>query len=1002
MVCARCGFTSAVDRGRCATCGAELSGAVVVTTEMPIDTTGLPRGTARNPTIDPADDESFTGTSGATIARSAAAAPANHGPLRVGQAFGSRYRILKLLGTGGMGAVYQAWDAELSVAVALKVIHQSSRSPEIERQFKNELLLARSVTHKNVVRIHDLGEMNGMKFITMSYVEGQDLSTLLRRAGACGIPKALKLARQIAAGLTAAHDAGVVHRDLKPANVMIGADDLALIMDFGISASATEDTSGDFVGTLEYMAPEQAERKPVDGRADVYAFGLILYELLTGPRLVASAAPSNRLEAMKFRTTEGLPALRTLDPGIPEALDALVMRCLERDPGARFQSSAELCAALDKLDEAGERIPELTRVSKRTIAAAAAFFVLLAGVTYFVGKRTAPAAPVEHPIVSVLVADFENRTGEAALDGPLGAQAFGIALEGAPYVDLYSQKDARTLAAQLSQDHNDRLTNETSQLIARREGIQVLVEGTIEKRGSGYRVATRVLDPATNGTVASESVAASDRPGVLHAIETLATRVRVALGESNTEMENVAAVETFTAGSLEAMQAYARAQDLVNRGKVQEALGAYQAAVALDPQLGRAFSGMGSIYRNLGQMDRAEAMFNEALKHVDRMTEREKFRTLGAYNLGIARNYPKAVEMYEALVNRFPADRAGLNNLAFAYVLTRNFDRAETVSRRLVQLYPNYILGRTNHATYALYAGNFDTAIDAAAKVLEAQPTYQFAFLPLALAQLSKGDTAAGLATYARLGSLNAFGASLASLGTADAAMYQGRYVDAPKHLLAGIGVDERAHDRAAAAKKYVALGDAYAALNRRDAAVGAARRAAAIGGDESVLFPAAMTLVQAGLDQEARTIAESLASKLENPPRSYANLIAGEIARRRHRLPDAVDAIREAQKRHDSWWSRFLLGRVYEELGHHAEAVAELELAVKRRGEGADAFIADTPTLRVVPPAYYWLGRAQEGMQATPAARRSYGEFLALHGRTDVDDPMVADARRRAASLPQ
>jgi tetratricopeptide (TPR) repeat protein len=968
-----------------------------------MDRTGLPAGASFVPTGSQHDVDSIGATSGATIAADQSQPPVQTGPLAVGQRFGARYHILKLLGAGGMGAVYQAWDDELSVAVALKVIRRSGViSADVEKRFKNELLIARSVTHKNVVRIHELGEIDRIKYITMTFVQGEDLSTLLRRNGKCALPLALRLARQIAAGLEAAHEAGVVHRDLKPANVMIGADDVALIMDFGISASITEDTSGHFVGTLEYMAPEQAAGKAVDGRADIYAFGLILYELLTGPRLVAGGTPQDRLDAMRRRTSEGLAPAKTQDPTIPDALDAIVARCLERDPDARFQTSAELSAALARLDDAGEPIPEPTKVSRRMMIAAAVVVATLAGATYVAGRRTAPAVPVKHPTVSVLIADFENRTGEAALDGPLGAEALSIALEGAPYVSLYASRDARTLARQLSKDHTDRLSGETSRLIARREGINVLLEGSIERRGNGYRVAARVIDPATDGTVASENASAPDRPGVLHAIATLAERVRLALGESKTEMATVAAAETFTASSLEAMQAYARAQDLMNGGKLQDAIAAYQDAVARDPQLGRAYSGMASIYRNLGQMDKAETSFKEALKHVDRMSEREKYRTLGVYNVGIARNYPKAVEIYEELIARYPADRASLNNLAFAYVQLRNFTRAEAVMQQLVHLYPNYILGRTNHATYALYAGNFDVAIAEATEALRQNPTYQFAFLPMALARLSKGDMAAALDTYSRFEKLNPFGASLAKLGVADAAMYQGRYSDLQKQLVPAIAADERAGDKAAAAKKYVALADASVALNRRDAAVAAARKAASLGEDESVLFPAALTLLSSGRDEEARTIGDRLKRMLENAPRSYATLIAAEIARRQKQIPEALDAIRDAQKRHDSWWSRFLLGRLYEEMGRHPEAVAELELAVKRRGEAADAFIADTPMLRYVPPAYYWLARAQEGMQATPAARRSYDQFLALRGAGDAADPLAADARRRVALLPR
>src|SRR2546430_1920809 len=211
-----------------------------------------------------------------------------------------------------MGAVYQAWDTELSVAVALKVIRTDRRrggsaSPEAEKRFKNELLLARQVTHKNVVRIHDLGEIDGIKYITMPYVEGNDLATALRREGKLPAARTLRLARQIAAGLEAAHGAGVVHRDLKPANIMIGAEDQVQIMDFGISASREEAASGGIIGTLEYMAPEQGAGAAVDARADIYALGLILYEMLIGARAAPSGTPQDRIDGMKRRFEEGLP-----------------------------------------------------------------------------------------------------------------------------------------------------------------------------------------------------------------------------------------------------------------------------------------------------------------------------------------------------------------------------------------------------------------------------------------------------------------------------------------------------------------------------------------------------------------------------------------------------------------------------------------------------------------------------------------------------------------------
>jgi len=900
-----------------------------------------------------------------------------------------------------MGAVYQASDAELGITVALKVIRDTARhvSPDMEQRFKNELLFARSVTHKNVVRIHDLGEIDGTKYITMSYVEGADLATILRAHDRFPVERALRIARQVGAGLEAAHEAGVIHRDLKPANIMIAAEDRALIMDFGISAAAGQADSGSIVGTLEYMAPEQGAGLAVDQRADIYAFGLILYEMLSGLRSSPDTV-EGRIQRMRTRCTEGLPPLRTLNPNVPQPLESFVMKCIEREPWSRYATSAEMNAGLARLNRQGVMLPQLARLTRRTVAVSLIVVVGLLAGTYFAGRRLAPAAPAPHSIVRALVTDFENRSGNSSLDGPLG-EALSIALEGAPFVQLYSPRDARTLAKQLSPNRSDRLTRETGLLIARREALNLLVEGSIDKQSSGYRVGLQAIDAANAAVLISATEGANDAGSVLTALDRLSRRIRVALGESKSEMDKAAAAETFTAGSLEAMQAYLRAQELANNGRVQEALSAYREAVVKDPQFGRAYSGAAVIYRNLGQMDQAEATFNEALKHVDRMTEREKYRTLGAYYFAVAGNYRKAAETYEALLAKYPFDQAGLSNLALSYSSLRDFAKAREISARLVATFPNDLLGRNNYAAYALYAGAFDEAVEQVGLVLKQNDKYQFAFLPLALAQSSKGDIQEALRTYGRLQQLNDFGASLAKLGIADLEMYQGRYHEADTALRESISADQSRGDKPAAAQKYIALAEAQIALGRTSAALDAARVAASLDSGDRIQFPAALALISAGAFEQAQTIAARFASRLEAEPRSYANLVAAEIARAQHRLPRAIDLVVEAQQRHDSWFSRFLLGRLYEEVEppHHAEAMAELELAVSRRGEGADAFVADMPTLRYVPPAHYWLGRAQEGVHST-SARASYDQYIGLRARTDVNDPLLTDARKRVESL--
>ena len=243
-----------------------------------------------------------------------------------GQTFGQRYQIISLLGVGGMGAVYHVWDSELGLSLALKVIKPDSdplATQELERRFKRELVLARQVTHTNVIRIHDLGEIDGIKYITMPFVHGTDLARLLAKEGKLPVARALSLARQIVSGLRAAHEVGIVHRDLKPANILIDDSEKAVITDFGIARSTDAGTfataAGAIIGTLAYMAPEQATGKPVDQRADIYAFGLILSEMLVGKR--GSSGGDTALALLIERASHAPPRLRTIDPSIPEALD---------------------------------------------------------------------------------------------------------------------------------------------------------------------------------------------------------------------------------------------------------------------------------------------------------------------------------------------------------------------------------------------------------------------------------------------------------------------------------------------------------------------------------------------------------------------------------------------------------------------------------------------------------------------------------------------------------
>jgi len=942
------------------------------------------------------------------------------GPLKNGQAFGARYHIIRLLGIGGMGAVYQAWDAELGVVVAIKVIRPEAMADpgaaaEIERRFKRELLLARQVTHKNVVRIHDLGEVGGIKYITMPYVDGADLATIAE-AGRLPIAKVLRIARAVTSGLVAAHAAGVVHRDLKPANIMVDADDEAMIMDFGIARStggaareatqwesmpsqvkrsmpafADATTFGAVVGTVAYMAPEQAKGQSADQRVDIYAFGLILYDLLLGRRRAEHAVSS--IAELQGRMEKAPPPPRSIVPDIPEAVDRIVTRCIEPDPAKRYQTTVELEAELNRLDDEGKPLRIARRLTKRMMAlAAAAVSVALVGTWYL--SRTA-VAPVQPDPMSVLIADFDNQTQDRAFDGAL-EQALAIGIEGASFVTAYQRPAALRLANQI--EPGSKLNESVARLVSMREAINVVLAGSITPKGSGYRIAVRALNPADGKVLATETESASSKANVLTAVGKLAADLRDALGDTSSDADRATAKETFTAASLDAVREYSVAQDLGLAGKDEEAIAHYKQAIAYDEKFGRAYSGWAVTAYRMGRRDESESAYKTALSLIDRMTEREKFRTLGTYYVYIARDYAKAIDNYKDLLKQYPADGSGHNNLANAYFLTLDFSNASEQERQALRVFPKSVIYRTNLALFAMYAGDFETANKEARSVVEQQATVHKAYLPQAMAALAGSDAAGAVDAYTRMKAAGPRGVSLASLGIADLAMYQGRFSDAEVQLRAGIADDEKNKNLDGLAAKYVALAETLLAEGKDRLAVEMSEKALAVSRADPILIAAAEVMVRANRLPAAHAIATELSAKLPPQARAYSSIIEGEIALKEKRLAQAIEAFQAPQKLADVWLGRFMLGVAYIEAGHYAEAVSELDRCVKRRGEATAIFLDDMPSFRRLAPVLYYRGRAQEGLSMKPRAIENYNAYLAL--RPDAaHDPNAADARKRVGA---
>ena len=919
--------------------------------------------------------------------------------LPAGTVLAGRYEILQLLGRGGMGAVYKARDTELDRVVALKLIRpELARNPEILRRFKQELILARQVTHKNVIRIFDLGQSDGIKFITMDFVEGRDLRQLLLERGKFPAEQAARIMLQICRALEAAHTEHVIHRDLKPQNIMLDSGGRVYVMDFGIARSAHlpgMTQTGALIGTPEYMSPEQARGENLTERSDLFSLGVILYELLTGKSPYPADAP---LATLWKRLQEKPKSPVDLDPTVPRPLSDVVMKALELEPENRFASAREMAHQLEIWlgPSAGSSTiflpaPHTTHYWKWASATLAV--LLIAAVVAFRLKGPAKPAAV-HPPVSVLVADFANTTGDDVFEGTI-EPALTVALEDASFISSFSRNQAKKIATQLHPGASS-LEETTARLVAVREGIIFVVSGLIGKNRGGFEVRARTVEAATGKIIQEVTEQADDKKSVLPVVAKIAARMRRALGDTTPEAMQIAAAETFTAGSLEAAHEYAVAQDLQWQGKWDEAIQHYLQAVKFDPNFGRAYAGLAAVNNNRGQPREAQKYYGLAMSHLGGMSDREKYRTRGGYYLLMHESHKAAAE-YTALVKQFPADSAGVANLALAYEFGHDMPNAVEYARRAVEISPQNVPQRNNLGILATYNGDFETGIREQQTVLKMNPSFDTAYVGIAMSQLATGRVEETKATYEKLATVDARGASWAAAGLADVALYEGRYGDATAMLEKAIAVDMTAKDLDAAANKLGMLAQAQLDSGHAAAAKTAAEKAVnASPQDIGVLFWASRIYLAVGEEGKALALAKQLAGQFQPDPQAYAKLIEGEAALKRGKAREALDLFQQAQKSADTWMGHFDLGLAYLAAEGFTEADSEFELCLKRRGEAASVFLDEQPTYRVFPPLYYYYGRAQEGLKST-AAFESYKTFVTIRAKSDAD-PLLTDARRRLA----
>ena len=945
---------------------------------------------------------------------STAAAPDISGPaaaLAPGRVIGERYEILQLLGEGGMGAVFKALDRQLERPVALKIIRpELAGSPNVLRRFKQELLLARQVTHRNVIRIFDLGVADGLHFITMDFVQGRDLNALLEQRKFTP-EETVKIIRQVAEALDAAHAESVIHRDLKPHNIMLTESGKVYVMDFGLARSVEASgltRTGALLGTPTYMSPEQAKGATIDTRSDLFALGVIFYEMLTG---VIPFKADTVLGSLLKRTQEPPVPPAEVNPAVLRVLSDIVMKCLAIDPPYRYQTAAELLQQLrafqGESSESGTgatRLPRAQSVAgapgtvapppalaakstkrKWIFVVLAAAVVVLAGVSASLRLLRQPITPVAP--MTVIIADFDNHTGDPVFSGTV-EPALRLALQGATFINAYDRTKTNDLGVRAI---SGPLSESKAQEIAANQGLNVVVSGALDRRGAEYRLSLHAVQTITGKVVTNAEETASSRDEVLFTVAKLGTAVRKALGDSTSESAQRFSMETLTAASLEAVHEYAAGLDLVSQGKNEEALKYFSQAVDLDANFGLAYAGMAAASHNLGRGQDAEKYIRQAITKIDHMTERERFRTLGFLYLQTG-DQQKCVDQYAALLSKYPSDTGALNNMALCSAHLRKMPIAVEGMRRGLAILPKRAMYHVNLSVYSAYSGDFQTAAKEAATTLQLNPSYGPGLQAQALASLAQEQVSQAAGAYHTLEKARP---SDAATGLADLAVYEGRYQEAAGTLEKAAAADAAAGLREDSADKFSALANTQLLRGQKVPALEAVKSALALSQAPKTRFIAGRIYVALDEADQAKKIASGLSKELQIEPQAYGVLIEGEAALKKGDGRGAVQLFTKASSLLDTWIGRFDLGQAYLQIGAYPEADSEFDRCLKRRGEALALFVDIVPTYGYFPAVYYYQGQAREGMKSAGFVE-SYKKYLSIRGKAG-EDPLLAEARRRA-----
>ncbi len=902
----------------------------------------------------------------------------------------SHYEIEEKLGEGGMGVVYKASDTRLGRSVALKFV-----KAQFGHRWEREARAVAALNHPHIATLYEVGDHEGSPYLVMELVDGRPLK------GPLPVGQAIEYGIQIADALAAAHAAGIVHRDLKPGNLLVTEKGSVKVLDFGLAkraeregAPASTQTAG-LAGTPGYLAPEQIEGRPADARSDIFAFGCVLYELLSGRR----AFPGETVMAALIAAATTEP--RALE-GVPEQLDKLVRRCLRKDPERRFQHMEDVGVELEELKLAAgwaaTRAPRTSRKIRTVAISVLLAAVLAAGGLYYRSRQAKPLTDKD----SIVLADFTNTTGDSVFDDTL-KQGLSVQLEQSPFLNLVSDSTVNETLKLMGRPAGDRLTPEITREVCQRTNSKAMLTGSIAPLGSQYVMGLKAVNCETGGLLAEAQEQAAGKEAVLKALGAAATRLRTKLGESLSSVRKYdTPLEEATTPSLEALKAYSLGRKLNLARGFTAALPFYQRATDLDPSFASAYGWMSDLYNGLVQGGRAAEYARKAYALREKVSERERFNIEGRYYLFGTGELEKAATTFELYQQTYPRDDEPYRNLGLVLCRLGDWEKALEEAREALRLEPSMAVNYTQLARAYKALNRLGEAEAVDKQMRERKLEHEGQFRTSYWLAFLKGDAAQMARTVSAAAGKPGAEEPLLAI-QADAEGWYGKLKNA--HELTGRAMDSALHRNA---KEAAAAYQAEAALREvesgyREQARAEAEAAVKLAKDRDVWVIAALALARAGDTAGAEKLAAELDKifPLDTLVQRYwlPTIRAGVALQSKDpdRAIELLKVVSPVELGGQPMLARYMSpayvrGEAYLMLHDGNRAAVEFQKFIDHRGLVA--------TFSWGALARLGLARAYALQGDTAKARASYRDFLTLWKDADPGIPILKEARAEYAKL--